>query len=99
MLSPNTPDWKALRSEYPGLEGKTYVDTSSCGLIARSTEEAARLEQEELMLQGSTRFIPWNGPRRAGLLNSVAEHIGGSTAGTALLQNFTSGMSRLAPMA
>lgn len=98
METSNTPDWKALRSDYPGLEGKTYVDTSSCGLIARSTEEAARSEQEALMHEGSSRFIPWNGPRRVGLVSAVAEHIGGSSAGTALMQNFTGGLSRLAPM-
>lgn len=98
MEAPNTPDWKAIRSDYPGLEGMTYVDTSSCGLIARSLDEAARLEQEALMLQGSFRFIPWNGERRVGVVNAVADHIGGSSMGTALLQNFTGGMSRLAPM-
>lgn len=94
----NTPDWNALRSDYPGLEGGTYMDTSSCGLIARSTADAARVEQEELMLKGSAAFIPWMGQRRAGVVDAVAGHIGGDSAGTALLQNFTGGMSRLAPM-
>lgn len=98
MGTSNTPDWKALRSDYPGLKGQTYVDTSSCGLIARSTQEAARAEQERLMLEGSARFLHWHGTGKSDLLDLVARHIGGSASGTAFLQNFTGGMSRLAPM-
>ncbi len=98
MEASNTPNWNALRSEYPGLNGRTYVDTSSCGLIARPTEEAARVEQEKLMLKGSADFIPWLGKGRADVVSVVAAHIGGDNSGTALLQNFTGGMSRLALM-
>lgn len=98
MEPKNSPNWKAIRAEYPGLEYGTYVDTSSCGLIARSTEEAARKEQERLMMEGSARFMHWHGKGKADVVDLVARHIGGSTSGSALLQNFTGGMARLAPM-
>ncbi len=98
MKTTTTPDWNAIRKDYPGLERSTYTDTSSCGLIARSTEEAASAEQERLMLDGSARFLYWHGTGKSDLLDLVARHIGGSAAGTAFLQNFTGGMSRLAPM-
>lgn len=98
METSTAPDWQTIRKDYPGLERSTYTDTSACGLIARSTEEAARLEQERLMLEGSVRFLHWHGKGTANLLDLVARHIGGNAAGTVLLQNFTSGMSRLAPM-
>ncbi len=98
MEASNTPDRKLIRSDYPGLENGTYLDTSSCGLIARSTAEAASIEQERLMREGSVRYGYWHVKGRAEVGSIVAAHIGGSTAGMALLQNFTGGMSRLAPM-
>lgn len=98
MQPSNTPDWKAIRSEYPGLEGNTFVDTSSCGLVARSTAAAANAEQERLMREGSERYFHWHVNGRAETGGIVAAHIGGATANTVLLQSFTSGMTRLAPM-
>lgn len=93
-----TSNWDLVRKDYPGLERGTYVDTSSCGLIARSTAEVARHEQERLMMEGSARFVHWHGKGKAEVTDRVAQHVGGSASGTALVQNFTGGMSRLAPM-
>lgn len=50
------------------------------------------------MLDGSARSMHWHGKGRTDVVDLVARHVGGSASGTALLQNFTSGMSRLAPM-
>ncbi|MBX2981151.1 MAG: aminotransferase class V-fold PLP-dependent enzyme [Flavobacteriales bacterium] len=98
MEDRNTSNWDLVRKDYPGLERGTYVDTSSCGLIARSTEEAARKEQERLMMEGSARFMHWHGKGKADVVGLVARHVGGNASGMALLQNFTGGMARLAPM-
>lgn len=94
----NSPDWKAIRSEYPGLGHGTYLDTSSLGMIAGSTEEAAQAEQKRLMVEGSSRYVHWHVHGRAEVGRTVAKHVGGSDAGIVLLQSFTVGMSRLAPM-
>ena len=98
METGNTPDWQTVRADYPGLEDVTYLDTSSCGLVSRSTAEAARAEQEQLMQAGSERYGYWHVKGRAKAARVVAAHIGGTVAGTSLLQSFTSGMTRLAPM-
>lgn len=68
------------------------------GLMARSTEEAGRREAKSLMEEGSARFIHWMMQGRADVTARVAVHFGGSKEGTALLQSFTVGMSRLAPL-
>lgn len=98
MESRSTPDWNVIRANYPGLDNVTYLDTSSCGLIAGATMNEGNAEQERLMREGSARFGHWHGKGRRDVVNTVAAHIGGNVTGTALLQSFTSGMTRLAPM-
>jgi selenocysteine lyase/cysteine desulfurase len=98
MTTRSTPDWGPIRADYPGLENIAYLDTSSCGLVARGTVDEATAEQDRLMREGSARLGHWYGNGRKDVAHVVAAHIGGDDAGTALLQSFTSGMSRLAPM-
>jgi len=93
-----TIDWQAIRAAYPGLAPATYVDTASLGLVARATEEAARMEQERLMEEGSARSVHWHMQGRTAATGLVASHIGGEPAGTVLVQSFTVGLARLAPL-
>ena len=60
METRGTPDWRSIRGQYPGLDNVVYLDTSSCGLIARSTMDVAVIEQERLMREGSARFGHWH---------------------------------------
>lgn len=91
-------DPQAIRAEYPGLAPVTYVDTASLGLVARATEEVARMEQERLMEEGSARAVHWHVQGRTEVTGLVATHIGGGAAGTVLVQSFTVGLARLAPL-
>jgi selenocysteine lyase/cysteine desulfurase len=93
-----TVDLDRVRQDYPGLSGQTYLDTGSMGLMARSTVEAARAEQERLMKEGSTRGIHWMMEGLPQIAGEVAAHIGGEAAGTVLFQSFTAGLSRIAPL-
>lgn len=94
----DTTDWVAIRGAYPGMKNGAYLDTSSLGLMAMTTVEAARAEQERLMMEGSSRYFHWHVDGRADITRVVAGHIGGEEAGTVLLPSFTTGMTRLAPM-
>ncbi|HMN06124.1 MAG TPA: aminotransferase class V-fold PLP-dependent enzyme [Flavobacteriales bacterium] len=91
-------DWARIRQDYPGLEGKTYLDTSAMGLIAMPTADAGRQAQEEVMLNGSLRGIWWQMEGRQQVGAEVAAHLGGEAAGTVLFQSFTAGLTRLGPM-
>lgn len=91
-------DWDRIRRDYPGLEGKTYLDTSAMGLIARPTAEAGQRVQEEVMGQGSLRGIWWQMEGRRQVGAEVAAQLGGDPAGTVLFQSFTAGLTRLAPL-
>lgn len=97
MLAPQT-DWEEIRRDYPGLEGKTYLDTSSMGLIAGSTYEAGCTVQREVMEEGSLRGIYWQMEGRKQVEAEVAAHIGGDAPGTVLFQSFTAGLTRMAPL-
>jgi cysteine desulfurase/selenocysteine lyase len=98
MSTTDDPDRKALRALYPGLAQGTYVDTSSLGLMAKQTVDAAQAELQRLAEEGSGRFIHWMMQGQGPIRQAVSDHIGGDPAGLALLQSFTSGMSRLAPL-
>ncbi|MBS1545965.1 MAG: aminotransferase class V-fold PLP-dependent enzyme [Bacteroidetes bacterium] len=91
-------DWDRVREDYPGLTGQTYLDTGSMGLMARSTAEAATVEQERLIKEGSTRGIYWMMEGLSRIAGEVGAHLGGDAAGTVLFQSFTAGLSRIAPL-
>lgn len=96
MPSPSTlPDHATIRAAYPGFSDVTYLDTSSMGLMARSTVDAAQLEQERLMREGSGRFAHWMTVGTTAVARTVAASIGGTAAGTALVQSFTVGLAQL----
>ena len=95
----STPlDLLQVRADYPGLVGRTYLDTPSMGLMARSTADAGNREQELLMLEGSGPGIRWQVEGRMQVAAQVAAQVGGEAASTVLCQSFTAGLSRLAPL-
>ncbi|MCL4282610.1 MAG: aminotransferase class V-fold PLP-dependent enzyme [Flavobacteriales bacterium] len=98
MGNATSTDWKVLRAEYPGLVRGTYVDTSSTGLMARSTTERAAEEMRLFQEQGSARYDYWHAQGKAAITSAVAAHIGGEAAGLALVQSFTVGLMQLAPL-
>lgn len=92
------PDWASARADYPGLVHGTYLDSSSMGLMARSTTERAAEEMRLLEEQGSARYGHWHAGGHAAVARVVAEHIGGEAAGLALVQSFTAGLMQLVPL-
>ncbi len=99
MPSPATlPDHASIRAHYPALRDITYLDTSSMGLMAQSTVDAAQREQERLMRKGSGRFLYWMTEGTTAVARQVAASIRGTEQGTALVQNFTVGLAQLAPL-
>jgi selenocysteine lyase/cysteine desulfurase len=97
-MNKDLPDPAQVRSEYPGLLHQTYLDTGSMGLIAQATVDAAQAEQERLLREGSTRGIYWMTEGLPGICSRVVDHIGGDAEGTVLVQSFTAGLARIAPL-
>jgi selenocysteine lyase/cysteine desulfurase len=92
------PDHTTLRSAYPAFTDLCYLDTSSMGLVAEGTAQAAHQEQQRLMRDGSIRLLHWMSGGVAEVARTVAANIGGSEHGTALVQSFTVGLAQLAPL-
>jgi selenocysteine lyase/cysteine desulfurase len=87
-----------IRPQFPGLDHVTYLDTSSCGLLARSTAEAARQEQELLMDQGSARFGYWMNEGFARIRDRVGKNLNVAGDDIALITCWSSGIAQLAPL-
>ncbi len=99
MHSPQSlPDHTTIRAAYPALNDRCYLDTSSMGLMAESTVQAAHVEHERLMHEGSARLFQWMFGGNADVARTVAANIGGTEQGTALVQSFTVGLGQLAPL-
>ena len=99
MHSPTTlTDHATLRAAYPALNDACYLDTSSMGLMAESTVQAAHLEHQRLMREGSARLFQWMFGGNTDVARTVAASIGGTEQGTALVQSFTVGLAQLAPL-
>ncbi|HQV52637.1 MAG: hypothetical protein IPF95_03195 [Flavobacteriales bacterium] len=47
-ISANETKWEQLRNEYPALRTCTYVNTPTCGAMARSSVESAAVELKDL---------------------------------------------------
>lgn len=92
------PDHASIRAAYPALTDLCYLDTSSMGLMAEVTVEAAQREQERLMREGSVRLFEWMFGGNAEVARTAAASIGGTEAGTALVQSFSVGLAQLAPL-
>jgi cysteine desulfurase/selenocysteine lyase len=91
-------DHAAIRAAHPAFNDITYLDTSSMGLMAAGTVQAAHVEHERLMREGSTRLFQWMFGGNAEVIRTVASSIGGTEQGTALAQCFTAGLAQLAPL-
>jgi selenocysteine lyase/cysteine desulfurase len=99
MPAPSTlPDHGALRAAYPAFTELCYLDTSSMGVVAEGTAQAAHQEQQRLMREGSVRLFQWMFGGNAEVARTVAASIGGTEQGTALVQSFTVGLAQLAPL-
>ncbi|HRP00433.1 MAG TPA: aminotransferase class V-fold PLP-dependent enzyme [Flavobacteriales bacterium] len=99
MSAPSTlPGHAALRAAYPAFHDLCYLDTSSMGLMAEGTVQAAQREHERLMREGSARLLEWMFGGNAEVAHTAAASIGGSEAGTSLVQSFTVGLAQLAPL-
>ena len=98
MSATTLSDHATLRSAYPALQERCYLDTSSMGLMAESTVQAAHTEHQRLMREGSARLFQWIFGGNAEVARTVAASIGGTVEGTALVQGFTVGLAQLAPL-
>jgi selenocysteine lyase/cysteine desulfurase len=99
MRSSSTlPDHTTIRAAYPALNERCYLDTSSMGVVAEATAQAAHQEQQRLMREGSIRLLHWMSGGVAEVACTVAANIGGTDGGTAVVQSFTVGLAQLAPL-
>lgn len=96
--APILTDHYTVRAHYPALNDRSYLDTSSMGLMAESTVQAAHVEHERLMHEGSARLFQWMFGGNADVARTVAANISGTEQGTALVQSFTVGLGQLAPL-
>lgn len=93
----NETKWDQLRNEYPALRSCTYVNTPTCGAMARSSVETAAAEQERLMVEGAPRFMNWLDAGKAEVRTTIAENLGTNIENVALVPGFSKGMGLLAP--
>ncbi|MGV3636149.1 MAG: aminotransferase class V-fold PLP-dependent enzyme [Flavobacteriales bacterium] len=98
MITSLLADHHTIRTAYPALQERVYLDTSSMGLMAGATVQAAHGEHERLMREGSGRLFQWMFGGNADVARTVAANIGGNAHGTALVQSFTVGLAQLAPL-
>lgn len=76
--SPILTDHSALRAHYRALNALCYLDTSSMGLLAESTMQAADKEHQRLIREGSARLFQWIFGGNADVARTVATNIGGT---------------------
>jgi selenocysteine lyase/cysteine desulfurase len=90
--------WTVIRKDYPALSELTYLDTASCGPLARSTTKVAMQEQELLMREASVRYGQWREEGSVAMQRMVAGSINGEAKNLALMPNFSVGMALLASL-
>ena len=70
-------NWKDLRAEFPALERQVWVNAAACSPLPLPVYEAAKRQQDDLLLSGDRNFGRWlEGVEEARAL--LAQTIGGS---------------------
>ena len=90
-------NWKDLRAEFPALERQVWVNAAACSPLPLPVYEAAKRQQDDLLLSGDRNFGRWlEGVEEARAL--LAQTIGGSTDEIAFTPNTSHSMNLVAAL-
>jgi selenocysteine lyase/cysteine desulfurase len=86
------PDWAAVRAEFPGLEGRTFLDTATFGQLPRRTVEAVSRHFTRRDATAARDFLSWfdDADRTRA---SIARLINASTDDIAFVQNASTALA------
>ena len=86
------PDWAAVRAEFPGLEGRTFLDTATFGQLPRRTVEAVSRHFARRDATAARDFLEWfdDAERTRGC---IARLINASAGDIAFLQNASTALA------
>ncbi len=89
-----TPDWIALRTEFPALQNWTYLNTATFGQLPRCAQEAVREHFERRDRLACSDFLDWFSDAD-GIRATVARLIHCEASDIAFIQNASTALSLL----
>ncbi len=92
MLPPMATAWDEIRREFPGLEGKVYLNAAASSPIPRPVREATERFYRELEAEGDGPWDEWMA-RREDVRQRVARFVGAEADEIAFVSNTSSGIN------
>ena len=89
--------WDDVRSDFPGLEGKVYLNAAATSLTPRPVREAVAAFYRELEEGGDDRWDAWMRQREA-VRRKVARFVGAEPEEIAFVPNTSTGMNLIADL-
>jgi selenocysteine lyase/cysteine desulfurase len=86
------PDWAAVRAEFPGLDGRTFLDTATFGQLPRRTVEAVSRHFARRDATAARDFLSWFDDAER-TRASVARLINASADDIAFVQNASTALA------
>jgi cysteine desulfurase/selenocysteine lyase len=86
------PDWQTIRSEFPALENRAYLNTATFGQLPRRATEAVAKHWQHRDELACTDFLSWYDDADR-LRASIAKMIGATSDDIAFLSSAASGLS------
>lgn len=92
--SVSSPDWEALRREFPTLERFTYLDTAKKAILPRAAEKAMREWLDDVYQEAGARAFSMEATEDT--RKAVARLVGAPAHTISLIKNTSEGMNILA---
>jgi selenocysteine lyase/cysteine desulfurase len=89
--------WEDIRGDFPGLEGKVYLNAAATSLTPWPVREAVTAFYRELEEGGDARWDAWL-ERREAVRRKVARFVGAAPEEIALVPNTSTGMNLIADL-
>lgn len=96
MSTPSTPDWNAVRAEFPALADRVFLDAACVSLLPRRADEAVRRFSGELTRPGArnaTLHHIWMDEQKASAAPQVAALLGVAASRIALVESTSHGLN------
>ncbi len=89
--------WDEVRGDFPGLEGKCYLNAAATSLTPRPVRDAVQAFYRELEEGGDLRWDAWL-ERREAVRRKVARFVGAEADEIAFVPNTSTGMNLIADL-